>query len=64
MLATFNNGRIEEYLNAEILCSISLRSNYLEIVTSLAHLHNVPSDSPVMLWDRLLWQSMQFSLSK
>lgn len=58
-LATFTNGRIEEYLNAETLCSKSIGTDYREIAESLAHLHNVPSDSPLMLWDRLnSWYSL------
>ena len=52
-LATFTNGRIEEYLNAETLIPKSIRSESLEIAQALVHLHNVPSDSPLILWDRL-----------
>jgi thiamine kinase-like enzyme len=52
-LAIFTNGRIEEFLNAETLCSKSLQSDYSEIAASLAHLHNIPCDNKVMLWERL-----------
>lgn len=52
-MATFTNGRFEEYLNSETLNSKSIRSESLAIAEALVHLHNVSYDSPIMLWDRL-----------
>jgi thiamine kinase-like enzyme len=58
-LATFSNGRIEEFLDAETLSSKSLFLNYPQIAASLAHLHNIPCERSVMLWDRLNnWHSL------